>query len=125
MRNLDNEKDLYIKNKLQEDKLISKKADDIFNKLNKGELFMEKNENFKNNNTTNEKSSNINKHFSKWKKLIATAASFVIIFGAANVYATSQGYENIFFLVRYLFTLDKTITGKDNIMSDRDITISY
>ena len=42
MRNLDNEKDLYIKNKLQEDKLISKKADDIFNKLNKGELFMEK-----------------------------------------------------------------------------------
>ena len=42
---LDDKKDKYIKQKFQEDKLISKKADDIFNKLNKGELFMEKNEN--------------------------------------------------------------------------------
>ena len=103
---LDDKKDKYIKQKFQEDKLISKKADDIFNKLNKGELFMEKNENVKNENSTKENFSqegtaNVKKKFPKWKGWLATAASFVIIFGAANVYATSQGYENVFFLIKY------------------------
>lgn len=41
MKDLDNEKDTYIRNKLKEDKLISKKADDVFNKLIKGKLNME------------------------------------------------------------------------------------
>ena len=124
MRNLDNEKDLFIKNKLQEDKLISKKADDIFNKLNKGEFFMDENKKINNPNSTKENYTN-KKNFSKWKKLLATAASFVIIIGAANVYATTQGYDNIFFLVKYLVTGEKNVSGKDNILSDRDITISY
>ena len=127
---MDEEKDLYIKSKFQEDNLISKKADDIFNKLNKGELIMEKNENEKNENSTKEKFSqektaNIKKKFPKWKGWLATAASFVIIFGAANVYATSQGYENIFFLIKNIVTGSDRVDGKDNILSDRDITISY
>ena len=127
---LDDKKDKYIKQKFQEDKLISKKADDIFNKLNKGELFMEKNENVKNENSTKENFSqegtaNVKKKFPKWKGWLATAASFVIIFGAANVYATSQGYENVFFLIKYLVTGNSEVNGKDNILSDRDITISY
>ena len=124
MRNLDEEKDLYIKNKLQEDKLISKKADDIFNKINKGEFFMENNEELKNENFTKENVVNIKKKSPKWKKILATAASLVIVVGAANVYATSQGYDNVFFLIKYLVTGEK-VDGKDNILSDRDITISY
>ena len=95
MRCLDNQKDLYIKNKLQEDKLISKKADEIFNKLNKGVLFMEENEknnNFTKDNFSRNSSTKTRKHFPKWKSLLATAASFVIIIGAANVYASTKGY---------------------------------
>ena len=122
---LDDKKDKYIKQKFQEDKLISKKADDIFNKLNKGELFMEKNENSTKENFSQEGTANVKKKFPKWKGWLATAASFVIIFGAANVYATSQGYENVFFLIKYLVTGNSEVNGKDNILSDRDITISY
>lgn len=124
MSNLDEEKDIYIKNKFQEDKLISKKADDIFNKINKGEFFMENNEELKNENFTKENVVNFKKKSPKWKKILATAASLVIVVGAANVYATSQGYDNVFFLIKYLVTGEK-VDGKDNILSDRDITISY
>ena len=125
MRNLDEEKDLYIKNKFQEDKLISKKADNIFNKINKGEFFMENNEELKNENSTKENVVSFKKKSPKWKKILATAASLVIVVGAANVYATSQGYDNVFFLIKYLVTGEGKVEGKDNILSDRDITISY
>ncbi len=125
MRNLDEEKDLYIKNKFQEDKLISKKADDIFNKINEGELFMENNEEPKNENITKENVVSFKRKSPKWKKILATAASLVIVVGAANVYATSQGYDNVFFLIKYLVTGEGKVDGKDNILSDRDITISY
>ena len=122
---LDDKKDQYIKQKFQEDKLISKKADDLFNKLNKGELFMEENENSTKEKFSQEGTANVKRKFPKWKGWLATAASFVIIFGAANVYATSQGYENVFFLIKYLVTGETHVNDKDNILSDRDITISY
>lgn len=122
---LNDEKDLYIKNILQKDKLISKKADDIFNKINKGEFIMKKNEEAKNEKQTKENLLNLKKKSAKWKKILATAACLVIVLGAANVYATSQGYENVFFLIKYLVTGEGKANGKDSILSDRDVTISY
>lgn len=118
---MDNEKDMFIKNKLQKDELISKKANDLFDKLNKGEFVMEERTQ-----GTNETIVNQKKKSPKWKKVLATAASLVIVVGAANVYATTQGYDNIFFMIKYLITGEKEkVSGKDNILSDRDITISY
>ena len=124
---MDNEKDEFIKYKIQKDKLISKKAEDIFNKLSKGELNMEE-KIIKYEESKEKVVSEIpNKKQSNWKKkVLATAASIVILFGAANVYASTQGYENIFFMIKYLITGEQgTIEGKENILSDRDITISY
>lgn len=127
MKDLDNEKDTYIRNKLKEDKLISKKADDVFNKLIKGELNMEEKIVKEKQAKENLVSEMLNKKPSNWKKkVLATAASIVILFGAANVYASTQGYENIFFMIKYLITGEQgVIGGKENILSDRDITISY
>ena len=106
---MNNLKDAYIKEKLEKDQLISKKADDVFN-------------NFINNSTKVEKQ---NRKFN-YKKLVAMAASLVIVFGAANVYASTQGYGNVFFFIKYLATGEKvTIEDKEEILSDRDIAISY
>ncbi len=121
---MDDEKDLFIKQKLQEDKLISKKSEDIFNNIKKEDFFME--EKFKKENYTKENIKNSVKKVTKWRKMLAIAASLIIIMGAANVYASTNGYGNVFFLIKYLITGNKeTIEGKDAILSDRDITISY
>lgn len=50
---------------------------------------------------------NKNKKSSKWKKILAIAASLVIVIGVANVYATTQGYDNVFFMIKYLLTGEK------------------
>ena len=106
---MDNLKDAYIKEKLEKDKLISKKADDVFNNFSSSNIKIEKEK----------------KKFN-YKKLVAIAASVVIVFGAANVYASTQGYGNVFFMIKYLATGEKTtIKDKDELLSDRDITISY
>ena len=42
---MDNQRDSYIKERLQQDKMISPKADDVFNNFLKGELNMEENKN--------------------------------------------------------------------------------
>lgn len=126
---LDNQKDFYIKEKLQKDMLISKKADDVFNNFLKEDLKV----NEENSNKLNSNDSNLNtkenkkeKSNKKYKKLIATAASILVLFGAANVYAMTQGYENIFFMIKYLTTGEPTtITNRSEILSDRDITISF
>ena len=39
---LDNEKDLFIKNRLQQDEFISKKADDLFHNFNTDEIKKQK-----------------------------------------------------------------------------------
>lgn len=123
---MDNEKDLFIKQKLQEDKLISKKADDLFSKLNNGQFFEDAyDEEFEKTKPTNNVINSVNR-FAKFKKILATAASFFIVTGAANVYATSKGYQNIFFMIKYMVTERlETITQKDEILSDRDLTISF
>ena len=118
MNALDDLKDKLIKEKLQQDKLISKKADMVFNDFLKGDFKME-NENI-NVNTKKPKKNVI------FTKVLATAVCLVILFTAGNVYATKQGYENIFFMIKYLVTGEtKEVTNKEEILSDRDIAISY
>ena len=109
---LDNEKDLFIKNRLQQDEFISKKADDLFHNFNTDEIKKQK-----------EQKKKINP---KYVRIAAAFATVVILFGAANVYATTQGYDNIFFMIQYLTTGEKTtIDDKNEILSDRDIAISF
>lgn len=115
------EKDLFIKQKLQKDQLISKKADDVFNNFLKGDFKMEEEKNEK-----KEEKNVETKKKPMMKRLLATAASFVIVLGMANVYATTKGYGNVFFMIKYMVTgQNETITDKDEILSDRDISISY
>lgn len=101
--------DRFIKEKLNEDKVISRNADNLFKKNYKGEIEME------------------NKKFNilKYKKALATAACLVVLLGGANVYASTNGYGNIFFLVKYLITGNNEAKENDEVLSDRDITISY
>ena len=52
----------------------------------------------------------------------------VILLGGfcANVYASTNGYGNVFFLIKYIITGEKLqISDRNDIFSDRDITISY
>ena len=58
------------------------------------------------------------------KKILAAVASLMVVFVAANVYAGTMGYDNIFFMIKNMF--EKTeVTNKDDILTDRDLTISY
>ena len=64
-----------------------------------------------------------NKNIRK-KKFLAAVASLMVVFVAANVYAGTMGYNNIFFMIKNMF--EKTeVTNKDDILTDRDLTISY
>lgn len=127
---MDNQKDLYIKEKLQKDKIISKKANETINKFLMEVSKMEndnKNEELKTiQNEENQNENTIPKNQKKsWKKkALVTVASLVIVLGAANVYAYTNGYDNVFFMIKTLITGEK-IEGKENILSDRDISISY
>ena len=105
--------DKKIKSLIQQDEVISPKAEEIFNNF-----FSEKNI---------EKNTN-NKHNMVYKirKIIAIITCVAGLLGGANVYASSNGYGNVFFLIKYLVTGEKTeITNKNELLSDRDITISY
>lgn len=116
-----NEQDLYIKKKLKEDEFISKKADDVFKNFFKGDVDM----NVDVNQVVTEEKVSKNKWL-KYKKWMSIVACVVILLGSANVYATYNGYENVFFLVKYLITGEnEKVEGKENILSDKDITISY
>ena len=113
MSNLENN-DKKIKELFHEDKFISKKADDLFNNFLKEESNMNK-----------EHEPKVRK-MSIWKRALATAACFVVLLGGANIYASTQGYGNVFFLIKYLVTGEKVeIVDKNALLSDRDIVISY
>lgn len=109
----DEEKDLYIKSKIK-DGYIPEKIDDIFNnsiKLseNKGGNYMKEN----------------NKKQVITKRIVGIAACAVIALGGGNIYATTHGYDNIFFMIKELVSPEESVKGKEQILSDRDITISY
>ena len=59
------------------------------------------------------------------KRVLAGAACLTVLLGGGNLYATSQGYDNIFFLIGEKLGISKDVFGKEEILSDRDITISY
>ena len=64
----------------------------------------------------------------KFKTAVILIIIATIILGVcgANVYASTNGYGNVFFLIKYLITGEKPeIIGKNDLLSDRDITISY
>jgi len=108
------ENDKKIKELFHEDKFISKKADDLFNNFLKEESNMNK-----------EHEPKVRK-MSIWKRALATAACFVVLLGGANIYASTKGYGNVFFLIKYLVTGEKVeIVDKNELLSDRDIVISY
>ena len=67
-----------------------------------------------------------NKKTNKWKNILLSVICLVIILGTGNIYASTQGYGNVFFLIKYLVTKDDNIVaGKDEILYDKDVTISY
>ena len=137
---MDNQRDFYIKSKFQEDDLISKKANDVFDNFFKGEIKMENektninntenvnvnlNENV--NATSNEKVVNMNdakEKKLKRKKMMSMVATLVVVFLGANVFAATQGYNNIFFIINNLIN-PTVVTDKNEILTDRDLTISY
>ncbi len=105
--------DKKIKSLIQQDEVISPKAEEIFNNF------------FSENNI---EKNTINKHNRVYKirKIIAIITCIAGLLGGANVYASTNGYGNVFFLIKYLVTGEKTeITNKNELLSDRDITISY
>ena len=118
---LDNNIDNEIKKRLQKDELISKRAEDVFkNFFEEGKDMDEKL------NQNEEIHTNEPNKFYKWKKPVAAAACLAILLGGGNIYASTQGYGNVFFMIKYLVTGEKTeITDKNEILSDRDIAISY
>ncbi|MBR2290390.1 MAG: hypothetical protein IJ867_07435 [Clostridia bacterium] len=116
----DEEKDLFIRKKLREDELVSKKYDDVFENFLKGEHEMKKESRME----AKVEKQKVPKN--RWVKSVAAVAACALIFTGANVYATTQGYDNIFFLIKDLGNKNKQVTAtKDEILVDRDVTISY
>ena len=119
---MDNQKDFYIKSKLKQDDLISKKADDVFNNFLKGEIEMKEEKS-----NIDDKVVDINSAKDKkmrMKKIMSIVATLVVVFLGANVYAATQGYNNIFFIIKNLVSTE-VVTDRNEILSDKDITISY
>lgn len=125
---MDNE-DIKIKQFITKDKTISEKAnktfDNFIQKVQKDDVLQQ--EQFskyqEKQRTEQYKEDNKPSYFMKFKKLMTVAASLMIVVVASNVYARTQGYDNIFFLIKDLVTKEEN--KDDEIFSDRDIVISY
>lgn len=117
---MDNE-DIKIKQFITKDKTISEKAnktfDNFIKKVQKDEVYQNEQQ------TKQYQTYNKPSYFMKFKKLMTVAASLMIVVVASNVYARTQGYDNIFFLIKDLVTKEEK--GGEEIFSDRDIVISY
>ena len=111
MDKIDNE----LKSLIQQDKIISPKAERIFNS------FISENNTEKNTRIEDNRS----KIIYKIRKIIAIVTCIAGLLGGANVYASSNGYGNIFFLIKYIVTGEKTEVTNNDLLSDRDITLSY
>ena len=113
----DEEKDLYIKARIK-NAYIPEKIDNLFNNSinlveNKGGDYIGEN-----NQKTNKKQVIV-------KRVVAMVACAVVALGGGNIYATTHGYDNVFFMIKEWINPETSATGKDEILSDRDITISY
>ena len=125
---MDNE-DIRIKQFITKDKKISDKVNNTFDnfieKVQKDEVYQQeqRQEYQKEQRTEQYKEYNRPSYFMKFKKLMTVAASLVLVVVASNVYARTQGYDNIFFLIKDLVTKEEK--GGEEIFSDRDIVVSY
>lgn len=117
---MDNE-DIKIKQFITKDKNISKKVNDTFDnfieKVQADEVYQTKTQ--ANKHQTYSKTN----YFVKFKKFLAIAASLAVVTVGSNAYARTQGYDNIFFLLKDLVTKEEK--KGEEIFSDRDIIISY
>ena len=125
---MDNE-DIRIRQFITKDKKISDKVNNTFDnfieKVQKDEVLQQeqRQEYQKEQRTEQYKEYNRPSYFVKFKKLMTVAASLVLVVVASNVYARTQGYDNIFFLIKDLVTKEEK--GGEEIFSDRDIVVSY
>ena len=108
---LDNNIDNEIKKRLQKDELISKRAEDVF------KIFFEEGKDMDEKLNQNEKihtnePKNEPKKFYRWKKPVAVAACLAILLGGGNIYASTQGYGNVFFMIKYLVKLISQLIDK-------------
>lgn len=119
---MDKNKDAKIKEFITKDKEIPDKINKTFDN------FIEKVQNdkieFKTDNVINFGEKKKSTGIYRFKKLITIAASLVIVILASNVYARTQGYDNIFFMIADLVT-PKDQNNQEEIFSDKDIIISY
>lgn len=115
----DEEKDLYIKSKIK-DNYIPEKIDNLFN--NSAKIINEQGGDYMEENNHQLKKS---KKGIIVKRVAAVAACAVIALGGGNIYASTQGYDNVFFMIKEWIAPTQDAYGKDDILSDRDITISY
>ena len=60
----------------------------------------------------------------KAKIAVITLSTILVMFFGLQVYASTNGYGNVFFMIRNLITTGNP-AGNDEIFSDRDITLSY
>ena len=113
------EKDKFIKEKFKQDKQMSDKANLMFERM--------MNTNF---DDIEEKIIDTKEDMKQAKiipfrkRFASIAASVIILFLGMNVYAYSQGWDNIFFKIKEIFTGVEEI-DKDKLLSDRDLVISY
>ena len=110
MKNSEEFDDKIIKDFFAKDNIISMEANNIFDETLNQISNMEK--------PKNKSAKNI---IQKW---MSVAACFLILLISANTYARSNGYENIFFMIKNVF-INGEVAGAENLLSDREITISY
>ena len=110
MKNSEEFDDKMIKDFFAKDNVISLKANNVFEETLNQISNMKK---------TKNKSAKI--IIQKW---MSVAACFLILLISANTYARSNGYDNIFFMIKNVF-INEEVAGAENLLSDREITLSY
>ena len=60
----------------------------------------------------------------KAKVTVITLSTILVLTLGMQVYASTNGYGNVFFMIKNLITTG-TLSGDDKIFSDKDITLSY
>lgn len=87
-------------------------------------------ENFNNENETkkpelnNKQEPNVKKKRKKAKIAVITLSTVIVLFLGLQVYASVNGYGNVFFMIKNIFTTGNP-AGKEEIFLDKDITLSY
>lgn len=110
MKNSEQFDDKIIKDFFSKDNVISIEANNIFEETLNQISNMEK--------PKNKSAKNI---IQKW---MSVAACLLILLISANTYAKSNGYDNIFFMIKNVF-INEEVAGAENLLSDREITLSY